>query len=153
MFNTKRNLRGNVMPFVKIGPKHQITIPKQIFSSLELKAGDFIEVMIQGGKVVLIPKQITEKPPVPKLSEREQGLLSSAKAKIAAINKDMLNANGLTQAEADVAAKVGLIDPEQKWWWTEEWQKGERQAEADMKAGRISGPFESAAELIQDLES
>lgn len=141
------------MPFVKIGPKHQITIPKQIFSSLELKAGDFIEVMIQGGKVVLIPKQITEKPPVPKLSEREQGLLSSAKAKIAAINKDMPNSNGLTQAEADVAAKVGLIDPEQKWWWTEEWQKGERQAEADMKAGRISGPFESAAELIQDLES
>ena len=153
MFNTRINLRGNVMPFVKIGPKHQITIPKQIFSSLELKAGDFVEVMIQGGKVMLIPKQITEKPPVPKLSEREQGLLNSAKAKIAAINKNMLNANGLTKAEADVAAKVGLIDPEQRWWWTEEWQKGERQAGADIKAGRISGPFESAAELIQDLEN
>jgi len=141
------------MPFVKIGPKHQITIPKQIFSRLELKAGDFIEVMIQGGRVVLIPKQMTEKPPVPKLSEMEQGLLNSAKTKIAAINKDMLNSNGLTQAEADVAAKVGLIDPEQKWWWTEEWQKGERQAEADIKAGRISGPFKSAEELIKDLES
>lgn len=153
MFNTKSNLRGNAMPFVKIGPKHQITIPKQIFSSLQLKAGDIIELMIQGGRAVLVPKQITEKPPVPKLSEREQALLNSAKVKIAAINKGMLDSNGLTQAEADVAAKVGLIDPEQKWWWTEEWQKGERQAEADIKAGRISGPFESAAELIQDLES
>jgi len=141
------------MPFVKIGPKHQITIPKQVFSSLELKAGDIIEVMVQGGKVMLVPKQITEKAPAPKLSEKEQGLLESAKAKIAAINKNMINANGLTQAEADVAARVGLIDPEQKWWWTEEWQKGERQAEADMKAGKISGPFESAAELIHDLES
>lgn len=141
------------MPFVKIGPKHQITIPRQIFSKLQLKAGDIIEVMIQGGRVVLVPKQITEKPPVPKLSEREQGLLKSAKAKIVAINKDMLNSNGLTQAEADVAAKVGLIDPEQKWWWTEEWQKGERQAEADIKAGRLSGSFESADELIKELES
>jgi len=141
------------MPFVKIGPKHQITIPKQVFSSLELKAGDIIEVMVQGGKVMLVPKQITEKAPAPKLSEKEQGLLESAKAKIAAINKNMINANGLTQAEADVAARVGLIDPEQKWWWTEEWQKGERQAEADMKAGKISGPFDSAAELIHDLES
>jgi len=141
------------MPFVKIGPKHQITIPKQIFRSLELKAGDIIEMMIQGGKAILVPKQITEKPPVPKLSEREQELLNSARVKIDAINKDRLNANGLTQNEVDVAAKVGLINHEQKWWWTEEWQKGERQAEADIKAGKISGPFESAEELIHEMES
>lgn len=58
---------------------------------------------------------------------------------------------GLTREEADVAAKAGLIDPDQKYWWLEDWQKGEREAERDIQEGRISGPFTTAEELIVHL--
>ena len=30
-----------------------------------------------------------------------------------------------------------LIDASQAWFWTEEWQKGEREADEDIKAGRV----------------
>lgn len=29
-------------------------------------------------------------------------------------------------------------DPDQWWFWTEEWQAGERQADADLAAGRLT---------------
>lgn len=62
----------------------------------------------------------------PELSKREQRILARAKDKIKTVNEDMLNSKGLTEAEANAAAKAGLIDPEQKYWWLESWQKGER---------------------------
>ena len=43
-----------------------------------------------------------------------------------------------------------LIDKSQAYFWTEEWQKGERQADEDKKAGRIES-FESVEDLITDL--
>jgi AbrB family looped-hinge helix DNA binding protein len=46
------------MPAVKIGPKHQITIPKEIFESLRLKVGDFVETTIRDNAVVLIPQKL-----------------------------------------------------------------------------------------------
>jgi AbrB family looped-hinge helix DNA binding protein len=141
------------MPHVIIGPKHQITIPKQIFDALEFKAGDILEMMVHRGKVIIIPKQITEKVPAPKLSKKEQELLISAKSKIKAINEDISNSKGLTENEAEVAVQVGIIDPEQKWWWLEEWQKGERIAEEEIETEKISESFKSADELIQHLES
>lgn len=30
-----------------------------------------------------------------------------------------------------------LIDKDQAWFWTKRWQEGERQAEEDIKAGRV----------------
>ena len=141
------------MPHVKIGPKHQITIPKQIFDELDFKTGDILEMMVQRGKVIIIPKQITEKAPATKLTTIEQGLLLSAKSKIKTINEDIHNSIGLTDEEAEIAARVGLIDPEQKWWWLEEWQKDERKAEKEIEDGKTSGPFNNADELIKSLES
>jgi hypothetical protein len=32
----------------------------------------------------------------------------------------------------------GRIDPEQAWFWTREWQVGEREADDDLKAGRVT---------------
>jgi len=32
-------------------------------------------------------------------------------------------------------------DPDQAWFWTEEWQAGERAADADKAAGRVTGPM------------
>jgi len=46
------------MPAVKIGPKHQITIPKEIFDSLRLKVGDFVETTIRDNTVVIIPQKM-----------------------------------------------------------------------------------------------
>jgi AbrB family looped-hinge helix DNA binding protein len=141
------------MPLVKIGPKHQVTIPKEVFEHLQLSVGDLLEMRAQNGKGVIIPKRLVERAPVPKLSRREQALLASARRKIAAINRNIRTAKGLTEPETKVAAKVGLIDPDQRWWWREEWQKGERKAENDLIHGRVSKPFHSADELIGHLRS
>ena len=42
-------------------------------------------------------------------------------------------------------------DPDQWWFWTEEWQKGEREVDEDIAAGRISEPM-SGEEFIAELE-
>ena len=45
-----------------------------------------------------------------------------------------------------------LIDKSQAYFWTEEWQKGERQADEDKKAGRVK-EFATVEELLADLDS
>jgi len=74
----------------------------------------------------MIPRQLTAKAPVPSLTKKEQEILSRAKEKIEQIQKDILHSQGLNKEEIKVASKVGLIDPDQAWWWAEEWQKKER---------------------------
>ena len=44
-----------------------------------------------------------------------------------------------------------LIDKEQGWFWTGEWQKGEREAQEDIEKGRIK-KFKSADHLIKALK-
>ncbi len=129
------------MPPVRIGPKHQVTIPKDVFEALSLQVGDFLEAAAHSGRIVLTPRQLAAKAPAPRLTSAEQRALSRAKAKIERIQHDFLHAKGLTAVEARVAARAGLIDPDQLYWWTEAWQKGERAAEADVRAGRLLGPF------------
>lgn len=46
------------MPPVKIGPKHQITIPKEVFDSLKLKVGDFVDTLIKDNAIVLVPQKL-----------------------------------------------------------------------------------------------
>ncbi len=135
------------MPHSKITSSHRITIPKPVFEKLGLKVGDMIEVIEENGKVVLIPQQMSP----PELSKKEQRILARAKDKIKTINEDLLNSKGLTEVEANVAAKAGLIDPEQKYWWLESWQKGEREAERDEREGQSSSAFETAEGLLAHL--
>lgn len=138
------------MPTTKIGPKHQITIPKKLFDRLHLEVGDLLDAAMEKGNIVLVPKRLVEKAPLPSLTTREQKLAISAKRKIERIRADLANAKGLSHEEARVAAKVGLIDKDQRWWWTEEWQKGEREAEREIRTGRTQ-VFETVEELIKDL--
>jgi hypothetical protein len=72
---------------------------------------------------------------------------------MAKIKMDLASAKGPTKEEARVAAEAGLIDPALAWWWLEPWQKKERDAEADLKAGRVSGPFENIEDLIKDMNA
>lgn len=44
-----------------------------------------------------------------------------------------------------------LIDATQAWFWTPEWQAGERQAEEDLTAGRTT-KFNSGDEMIEALQ-
>ncbi|MBI3014829.1 MAG: AbrB/MazE/SpoVT family DNA-binding domain-containing protein, partial [Candidatus Tectomicrobia bacterium] len=132
--------------------KHQVTIPKDVFETLDLDVGDFLEATAEGGRIVLTPKQLAAKAPASRLTPAEQRILARAKAKIERIQQDMSHAKGLTEEEARVAAKAGLIDPDQKYWWTEAWQKGERAAEADRRAGRLRGPFATVEAFKEGLK-
>jgi antitoxin MazE len=44
-----------------------------------------------------------------------------------------------------------LIDKDQAWFWTKRWQEGERQADEDIKAGRLYS-FPDAESTIAALE-
>ena len=140
------------MSTTRIGLKHQVTIPKDAFEKLHLEVGDVLEAEVSQGKLVLVPKKLTEKAPVASLTVKEQKLLATAREKIKRIRRDLASARGLTATEAAVAAKAGLIAQEQRWWWTEEWQKGEREAERDLRASRTK-VFENAEEFLEDLRS
>ena len=44
-----------------------------------------------------------------------------------------------------------LVDASQAYFWTEEWQQGERKADDDIRAGRVK-KFKSAADAVKYLE-
>jgi AbrB family looped-hinge helix DNA binding protein len=63
---------------------------------------------------------------------------------------------GLTEGDLiEVEARDGeivmipkkLIDADQAWFWTKEWQDGEREVDAELRAGRIIGPFKTVDEM------
>jgi hypothetical protein len=42
-------------------------------------------------------------------------------------------------------------DDDQSWYWTEQWQKGEKEANEDITYGKISEEYGSGTELIRDI--
>ncbi len=90
------------MPAVKIGPKHQITIPKEVFTSLKLEAGDFLDTRVQDNTIVLTPKK--------------------------------------------------LVDKDQEWFWTKEWQAREKEADEAIAKGEVTGPFAKASDALKALK-
>ena len=44
-----------------------------------------------------------------------------------------------------------LVDKSQAYFWTKRWQDSEREADEDIKAGRVK-TFDSVDELIKDLD-
>ena len=98
----KRQSKRQINSTVRIGPKHQITIAKDIFEALDLKVGDFLNARLEDGTIVLGPQKLSPK--------------------------------------------------DQAWFWTEEWQKGEKEADEDIKAGRLIGPFDSVKEFKKALK-
>jgi AbrB family looped-hinge helix DNA binding protein len=88
------------MPLVKVGARHQVTIPKEIVEKLRLKSGDYVEVTLEDSKVIIVPKAI--------------------------------------------------VDREDAWFWSKEWQEKECEADEDIKAGRVKH-FKNVEELIKNL--
>ena len=50
-----------------------------------------------------------------------------------------------------VISPAKTIDAEQSWFWTREWQEAEKEAEEDMKSGRVE-KFKNVQELIKGLD-
>ena len=46
-----------------------------------------------------------------------------------------------------------IIDKNQLWFWTKEWQKKEREAERDIELGNVSRPYKTKAELKTALDN
>jgi len=141
------------MSVVKVRPRRQVTIPKEIFNKLHLQEGDFIEAKAEDQRIVLIPKKLVTKADVIPLSKEEQKILKKTQAKIEKIKQDMAHSKGLSEEEIAVAVKVGLIDKDQGWWWTEEWQKGEREAQKEINEGKILGPFNTVVQFKAAIDS
>ena len=141
------------MSVVKVRPRRQVTIPKEIFNRLHLEVGDFIEAKAEDQKIVLVPKKLVTKTEVIPLNKEEQKTLKKAKVKIENIKQTPARSKGLTKQEIEVAIKVGLIDEDQAWWWTDEWQKGERAAEKEIEGGKLRGPFSTVEQFKNVLES
>ena len=140
------------MPRVKLGARRQVTIPAATVKRLGLKVGEELE-LVETDEGILMKPASAAKPPVgARLTPGEQQLLDQAQAKIAEINTDITTATGLTKDEARVAAKAGLIDSDQTWWWLESWQQREREAERDIRAGNVIGPFDSPEGAIRALK-
>ena len=64
------------MPTTRISSKHQITIPKEVFESANLKVGDILDATFDNGKVILAPKWLADKAPAARLSGKTGRALS-----------------------------------------------------------------------------
>ncbi len=85
---------------VQIRKKAQLTLPQSVRQELNIEEGDFLDVRVKGGEIVLRVKK--------------------------------------------------LVNKEQAWFWTERWQQGEREAEADIRSGRLHR-FADAEEAVNFL--
>jgi antitoxin MazE len=91
-----------VEQLVKVTRGGQVTIPADLRSQAGIQIGDYLEVRLEEGHLVLLPKQV--------------------------------------------------IDKEQAWFWTAEWQAAEREAEDDLHTGRVAR-FDTLEDLIADLDA
>ena len=57
----------------------------------------------------------------------------------------------LVDVLAEYLRETLAVAEDQAWFWSEEWQAGEREAEADIAAGRVK-TFETMDDLLVDLE-
>ncbi len=57
MLERKTQLEGRI---VKVRTNRQVTIPKVIFEELGLREGDFVEVALQGERIIITPKRLVD---------------------------------------------------------------------------------------------
>lgn len=74
--------------FVQLRKKAQVAIPSKILEGLNLNKGDQLDIIVEDGRIILIP--------------------------------------------------TVTIAKDQAWFWTESWQKGEIQAERDVRDGCLT---------------
>ena len=82
---------------VKIGVSRQVVIPKKIHDQLGLEPGDYLEVELEGDRMVLTPKALVEKRLAEGLQDiqegRVRGPFRSASALVRSLRKHTKNAS------------------------------------------------------------
>jgi AbrB family looped-hinge helix DNA binding protein len=59
----------------------------------------------------------------------------------------------MQERDGEIVLKVKkLIDKDQAWFWTRRWQEGEKEAEADIRAGRVES-FQDVNTAISFLDA
>lgn len=139
---------------LKLQDKHTLQAIKAKFTRgifaplkpLKLKEGDEVFILLIGQDQ---GQHASEVGTGTKKRESRQGRASQ----LSAIKRKMKARTGLNKAERKVAIKAGFIDKDQEWFWTPEWQAGEKEADEDERLGRTVGPFDTADEAIRYLHS
>jgi AbrB family looped-hinge helix DNA binding protein len=122
------------IPLRKVRKFFQVSLPTKLSKKFGIAEGDYVEMEETNEGILVKPVAVTTRAPAARLTPREQRTLERSQAKIDKINVKLSSAKGLTKEEARVAAKAGLIDVDQAWWWLESWQKREREAEGDIRS-------------------
>ncbi len=52
------------MPLARVGARHQVVIPKAVFSKLGLVPGDYVEVSVRNNRAVITRKKFVDDSPV-----------------------------------------------------------------------------------------
>ena len=80
------------MVAVKIGVSRHVVIPKKIHDQLGLEPGDYLEVALEGDRVILTPKALVEKRLAEGLEDIRKGRVTgpfrSASSMIRSLRKD-----------------------------------------------------------------
>ena len=58
-----------------------------------------------------------------------------------------------TRNEFIVLRPVKVIQPDQEYFFTKEWQKKEAEADEDIRKGDVFGPFDNAADAVKALKT
>ena len=128
---------------VSITDEGHIPIGPEVLARVYMRAGDEIEIEPVARGVLLIKSRSLA---------QEETRLTQIKQKMARIRQDLATAEWLTLDDLLLAAQYNLIDPEQGYWWSEEWQAGEREVEQEKETGQVAA-FESVDALLADLHS
>jgi AbrB family looped-hinge helix DNA binding protein len=91
------------MELVKVKRNYQITIPQGLRKFFRLAVGDYVEVDVQDGTLVIRP--------------------------------------------------VKVVHPDQEYFFTKEWQEKEAEADRDLAAGKVSGPFDNVQDALEALKN
>lgn len=89
-----------------------------------------------------------------RLTIRKRGQVTLPKSFLEKFNLgegDILELEVNKKGEITVTPMVN-VPSSQKWFWTEEWQEGEEEADRDIRTGRVKS-FNNVEDLIDDLES
>ncbi len=128
---------------VNITNEGHIPIGPEVLARVYMQAGDEVEIEPVTRGVLLIKSRSLA---------QEETRLAQVKQKMARIRDDLAAAEGLTLDELLLAAQYNLIDPDQGYWWSEEWQAGEREVEQEKETGQVMA-FENVDALLADLHS
>lgn len=66
------------MPLVKVKTKAQITLPLKVRQALGIEEGDYLQVEVQGNRIVLVPQALVTKLPPVTLSAQGERMLEEA---------------------------------------------------------------------------